>query len=89
MNAGELDDAITLLGEVARNFLDMPGKSAESLHAGALCVVVQSYLVELARHLVDGMEPFDAYEATATGTLKLPDSAAATLFKVVSARPSR
>lgn len=88
MNAEELSRCAALLGEVAMNFAKLPSEKRDALQAGMACVMAQSYLVELAAHLQAGMEPFDAYEAAARGTLQLPESAASVL-QILTAKPTR
>jgi hypothetical protein len=48
--------------------------------------LAQSYLVKLAEHLADGMEPYEAFEATANGDLEIPASKA-TVLKILTAKP--
>ena len=88
MTADELNECAALLGTVAMNFANLPTGNRDAVQAGLTCVMAQSYLVELAAHLQAGMEPFDAYEAAARGTLALPESAA-TVFQILTAKPAK
>ncbi len=88
MNAEELSKCAAVLGEVAMNFANLPTESTKGVQAGLACVMAQSYLVELAAHFEAGMEPFDAYEAAARGTLALPESAA-TVFHLLASKPTK
>ena len=75
-----------VLGTMAKNFAAMPEDRKNAVTAGLHCVMAQSYVVELAKHLSDGMEPYDAMEATAKGTMAIPESAA-TVFAILAAKP--
>jgi hypothetical protein len=88
MNADELNKCAALLGEVAKNFVDLPTANRDAVQAGLTCVMAQSYVAELAAHIHSGMEPFDAYEAAARGTLELPASAA-TVFQMLTMKPTK
>ncbi|MBL8339530.1 MAG: hypothetical protein JNM97_22380 [Rhodoferax sp.] len=86
MNIDRLSICSEVLGAMAANFAAMPEDRKNAVTAGLHCVMAQSYVVELARHLADGMEPYDAMEATAKGTMAIPESAA-TVFAILTAKP--
>ena len=88
MTVDELNKCAALLGEVAKHFANLPTANRDAVQAGLACVMAQSYMAELAAHIQAGMEPFDAYEAAARGTLELPASAA-TVFQILTARPAK
>ncbi len=88
MNTDDLSKCAALLGEVAQTFANLPTGNTNAVQAGLACVIAQSYLVELAAHMRAGMEPFDAFEAAARGTLELPESAA-TVFQILTAKPAK
>jgi len=74
------------LTELSATFAALPG-SVDGVAAAAYFTIAANYVAELARHLSEGMEPFDAVEATARGSLELEDSPALTTLKVLLAKP--
>lgn len=60
MNVQQLLDAASTLKEVGEVFNNMPEEREESAEASLYMNIVHSYLVELAKHLQNGMEPYDA-----------------------------
>jgi hypothetical protein len=77
MSPDELRKCANLLSEVTRNFARLPTERVPSLQAAGACLLAQSYLVEIAAHLDEGMDSYDAHEAAAKGTLKVEVSASA------------
>ena len=75
MNTQDLLKCCEQLDTVATNFAAVP-ENPKAVEVALLCRVAQNYIVELAYHLAEGMEPFDAVEATAKGTLEFTPSAA-------------
>ncbi|NRF70356.1 hypothetical protein HLB44_25430 [Aquincola sp. S2] len=49
----------------------LPDDQPNGVTMGLQLTLAASYLVEYQRHLVDGMEPYDALLATARGELRL------------------
>ena len=86
MNVEKLDVCSEVLGTMAANFAAMPADKANAVQAALYCEIARSYVVEFARHLAEGMEPYDAMEATAKGTIAIPESAA-TVFTILTAKP--
>jgi len=75
MDVEKLIDAITVIEQVADNFGSMPEDKKGSVTAALHCRMCGLYLVELAKHLQDGMDPYDAYIAAALGDMELPETA--------------
>lgn len=75
-----------VLSTLTEHFSKIPENKREALQAAAVCTVAHSYVVELAVHLANGMEPYDACVATVEGTLEIPPSAA-TVFALLGATP--
>ena len=88
MNIEQLLACADVLGEMTSNFTALPNENNKGLEAGVCCQLARSYVVELAKHISDGMEPYDAMVATANGELEIPE-AKALLFKVLTAKPSK
>ena len=88
MTVDELNKCAALLGEVGLNFAKLATEQSSAQEAGMVCILAQSYLVELASHMQAGMEPFDAYDAAARGTLNVPGPAATTL-QILAAKPTK
>ena len=66
-------EAIDVLQQVASNFSAIPDGKSESLSAGLQVSITCLTLAELAKHLGDGMEPYDAYLATVRGDMPLDE----------------
>lgn len=88
MNIQQLEDCAAVLGEMSKNFIDIPSESTKTLEAGLSCQMAQLYVLELAAHLTKGMEPFDAYVATANGELEIPESKAL-MLSILAAKPNK
>lgn len=71
MNVEKLLHAVSVIEEVADAFGTMPEDQKECLMASLQCRMVSLYLLELAKHLQDGMEPYDACLAAAQGKTPL------------------
>jgi hypothetical protein len=52
----------------------MPEAKKECVEAVLCFQMANSYLMEFAKHLQDGMEPYDACIATARGEMNLSDA---------------
>ncbi len=81
-----LDVTAETLGQLVKSFADMPTEKAGALRCAQKLLMAQAIVIELARHLADGIEPYDAMEATARGELSLPEPAA-TVFGLLTAKP--
>ncbi len=88
MNIEQLHSCAAVLGEMSNNFTALPTDKENAVQAGLYCQMVQLYVLELAKHLTDGMEPYDAFVATANGQLVIPESKALVL-KVLAAKPNK
>ena len=88
MDVKKLMECVEQLDVVAANFAALPG-DRKAVEAALHCRMAQTYIAELAHHLAAGMEPFDALEATAKGTLEIPLSPAATVFQILTAKPKQ
>ena len=86
MNIDRLTTCSEVLGTMAANCAAMPDDRKNAVTAGLACLMAQSYVVEFARHLADGMEAYAAMEATAKETSEIPESAA-TVLAILTARP--
>ncbi len=67
MNVDKLLQAVSVIEEVADAFNDMPEDQKASVTASLHCRITSLYLLELAKHLRDGMEPYDACIGDNTG----------------------
>ena len=85
MNIDALQECTQTPGELIRMFGDVPG-NGKSAEAALHLAMAQSYVAELAHHLQDGKEMFDAVEATALGTLEIPPEKAV-VFQILAAKP--
>jgi hypothetical protein len=88
MNIEQLQTCADVLGEMAANFSNLPRENTKALESGMYCLLAQSLVVEYTAHLGNGLEPFDAMEATVNGELKLPE-AKTTLLTILTANPKR
>lgn len=73
MNVDKLLQAVSVIEEVADAFNDMPEDQKASVAASLHCRITSLYLLELAKHLQDGMEPYDACLETLRGKMALSD----------------
>ena len=88
MNIEQLLSCAAVLGEMSNNFTALPTDKENAVQAGLYCQMAQLYVLELAKHLTDGMEPYDAIVSTANGELELPESKLMVL-KVLTAQPNK
>jgi hypothetical protein len=90
MNVEKLMQAVGVIEEVTNVFQDMPEDQEECILAAIQCQMVGLYLMEFARHLRDGMEPYDACLAVAQGKTLLSDMGVSdsqiTLFKLLGGK---
>ncbi len=88
MNVDQLLACSSVLGEMATNFHALPTEDTHAKEAGFYCQIVQNYVLEFAKHLVDGMEPYDAAVATAAGELQL-STGASMVLSILAAKPNQ
>lgn len=90
MNVKKLIQAVSVIEEVADAFNRMPEDQKESVAASLHCRIVSLYIIELAKHLQDGLEPYDACLAAVQGKTPLSDMGVSeskiTLFKLLGAQ---
>lgn len=72
MQVDKLIDAAEILGELSDNFQRMPEEQRNSLCASLQIEIVRLFLLELAKHIADGMDPYDAMIKTAIGDTPIP-----------------
>lgn len=91
IHADRLMEAAGVLDELNSAFIALPESEREAILASLTLTMAQMYLVEMANHLLDGKEPYDALLATARGEMKLPKAAEAkvTLLKILAAKPTK
>ena len=85
MNVDEILSASRVAGDMAERFGALPEEKVNAQQAAISLTLAQNYMVELAKHLQDGMDPYDAMIATAQGTLPIPESKS-TLFNLMGLR---
>lgn len=73
MNVQQLLDAVSTLQEVGEAFGGMPEEQGESAIACLHMTATNLYLIQLAKHLQDGMEPYDAVLKVAKGDTPLSE----------------
>lgn len=81
----EADEVIAWLSDMANSLPDEKQKGVEMALALQL---TRSYLVEFAKHLTGGDEPYDALLKTARGDTPLPESPSLTVFRLMTAKPA-
>lgn len=86
MDIEKLQTCADVLGQMSTNLTALPTDTADALKAGIFCQMAQSYVLEFAKHMLDGMEPYDALVSTARGDLVIPEEKTI-LFRVLSAKP--
>lgn len=69
MNVENLFQASDTLGWMAEHFSKLPESENGAVANGLACVMARMIVVELAKHLADGIEPYDAFVETAKGML--------------------
>lgn len=88
MNIEQLLVCSDVLGELSRDFTALPTEDTNGKEAGLYCAMARSYVVELAKHIIGGMDPYDAMVATANGELKLTEKNMV-MAKILMAKPSK
>lgn len=88
MNIRQLQECAAVLGEMSNNFNALPTDRTNAVQAGLYCLMAQTYALEIAKHLTDGMEPYDAFVAAANGELEIPESKAL-MLSILAAKPNK
>ncbi len=93
MNVDDLLQASTVISEVSEAFTRLQTEQKEAVMASLSCTLVSLHLLALAKHLQDGMDPYDACLAAVKGDLNLAEcgipESQITMFKLLTARPER
>jgi len=71
MTSEKLLEAASVINEVTEAFTSMPGGKEEAASAALACALVNTYIVELAKHLSEGMDTYDACLITVKGETPL------------------
>jgi hypothetical protein len=91
MNIDDLLQASTVLSEVSEAFTRMRDEQKKAVIASMQFTLVSLHLLALAKHLQDGMEPYDACLAAIKGDLTLAECGISesqiTMYKLLTARP--
>lgn len=74
------------LGWMSDRLAALPENRDDGLAAGLHCQMARLIVLELARHLSDGVEPYEALRRAAVGELEVPPEKA-TLLRLL--RPNR
>lgn len=74
MKPQRLLDAAEVLGWMAGHFGRLPEERQDAMANALGCLLSQSVCVELAKNLVDGVDPYDAFVSTARGDTELTES---------------
>ena len=93
MTPEKLLDAAAVINEVVGAFANMPEDKEDTALAALACTLANTYIVELAKHLSEGMDIYDACLITAKGEtpaqyLGIPDSKVS-LLKLLSTRTTK
>lgn len=88
MTVDELLKVSEGLSWVSARLAALPENRDEAVQASLMCAMANVVVSELAKHLSEGVEPYEALRRTAIGDLAVPESTAA-LMKMLGARPER
>ena len=69
MNSEQLMTAANTLAWVSVRLKELPEVREDALSASLHCTIASFVVVELARHLADGVEPYEALRLAAIGSL--------------------
>ncbi len=69
MNANQLLGAAEVLEWMSVRLKELPEAREDALSASLHCTIASMIAVELAKHLKDGVEPYEALRLAAIGTL--------------------
>ncbi|SDG72099.1 hypothetical protein SAMN05660652_00540 [Propionivibrio dicarboxylicus] len=71
MQVEKIADAAQVLGELSDNFLNMPENVRQCVQASLHLEITRTYLLELAKGLTEGKEPYDAMIQAAQGMTRI------------------
>jgi hypothetical protein len=71
MTPEKLLEAASVINELADAFAGMPEDKEDAVSAVLACRLVNTYIVELAKHLSEGMDIYDACLITVKGETPL------------------
>lgn len=70
MNSMQLLEAAEVLDWISVRLKELPEARPDALTASLHCTMANMVVVELARHLKDGVDPYEALRLAAVGSLK-------------------
>lgn len=74
MNSEQLLNAADALAWVSLRLKELPESREDALSASLHCTIANMIVVELAKHLAEGVDPYEALRLSAIGSLPLrPD----------------
>ena len=89
MKIEELQEAVRVLSEVSSNLRGLPecrvDASCESLQMESVCML----LTDLAKHLVDGLDPYDALIKAVIGDTEVGRKETLTMLSLMTAKPTK
>jgi hypothetical protein len=71
LNVDQLLAASDVLGWMSDRLSDLPENKEEGVVASLQCLLGRTIILQLAKHLQDGVEPYEALRRTAIGDLPL------------------
>lgn len=74
MDYQKLMDAADVLEVVANNFMNMPEEKIDTANASLGCSMARLVLLDVARQLILGAEPYDAYLTAAIGNTPIDEA---------------
>ena len=74
MNPDDLQTCADVLSKMADSFAAMPDNKSEAIAASLVCQYARSMVLDYSLSLAEGLEPFDAMEATINGARQIPES---------------
>ena len=89
MEIPKLIECSQVLAQLSEGFSALPEAQQKGIQAAICLQIANLYIVELAKHLTDGKDPYDAMLATAKGELPLPmdSDPAVTVMRLLGAKP--
>lgn len=88
MNVDELLKVSDGLSWVSDRLSDLPENKTEAITAVLYCQMARLVVVELAHHLLNGIEPYEALRRTAAGELPISDQQMV-MMKILTAKPTQ
>lgn len=88
MNADELLKVSDGLKWIADRLADLPENKTEAITAVLYCQMARLVVIELAHHLLHGIEPYEALRRTAVGDLPISDQQMV-IMKILTAKPTQ